>query len=415
MVMRIIAKKIRIMCLVGTLAMLALFAGCNKGSGENDNEQTESTQAPAEERKQQPVTPMPTVEPELDYSDRDASELSLKDAYSDYFPIGVAVNSWQLEDKATLDVITKDFSTFTTENEMKPDYILDHDASIKAKDGMPEIATEKLDEIMTMAEDAGLKMRGHTLIWHSQTPDWLFHKDYDTSKKRVDRDTMLKRMEAYIKKVLTYCKEEHPGVVIAWDVVNEAISDNPGGGLRTDSPWYEVIGDDYIEYAFTYAREYAEEGTKLFINDYGLNGKDKRETMYDIASGLFEKGILDGIGMQSHHDMELAVDDVETTLFLFSQIKGINVQITELDIHNNDNSDAAFAEQAQLYGDLFKLFLYMDKNGYVDITGVTFWGLNDDTTWLTGFRKETSYPLLFDKDNKAKPCYFAIYDALKES
>lgn len=226
---------------------------------------------------------------------------------------------------------------------------------------------------------------------------------------------MLKRMEAYIKKVMTFCKEEHPGVIVAWDVVNEAISDSPGGGYRTDSPWYKVIGEDYIDYAFTYARKYAEEGAALFINDYGLNGKDKRETMYNIASGLFEKGILDGIGMQSHHDMKLNVDDVETSLFMFSQIKGIKVQLTELDIHNNDNSDEAFAEQAKLYGDLFKLLLYMDKNEYVDVTGVVFWGLNDDNTWLTGFRKETSYPLLFDKDNKAKPCYFAIYDALKEN
>ncbi len=413
--MRIIAKNIGILCIVGTLAVSALFVGCNKGSGENDNEQTQSTAAATEERKQQPVTPAPTLDPSMDYSDRDASELSLKDAYSDYFPIGVAVNSWQLSDKDTLEVVTKDFSTFTTENEMKPDYLLDHDASMKAKDGMPEITTEKLDEIMTMAEDAGLKMRGHTLVWHSQTPDWLFYEDYDTSKKYVDKDTMLKRMEAYIKKVMTFCKENHPGVIVAWDVANETISDNPGGGFRTDSPWYEIIGDTYLDYAFTYARKYAEEGAMLFLNDYGLNGKDKRETMYNIASGLFEKGLLDGIGMQSHHDMELNVDDVETSMFMFSQIKGIQVQLTELDIHNNDNSDEAFAEQAQLYGDLFKLLVYMDKNEYVDVTGVTFWGLNDDNTWLTGFRKETSYPLLFDKDNKAKPCYFAIYDAAKEN
>ena len=409
-----VAKKIRILCIVGMLAALALVVGC-KSSGGDDNVQTETTDAPDGERKQQPVTPMPTTDPAIDYSDRDASDMSLKDAYSEYFPIGVAVNSWQLEDSTTMDVITKDFSTITTENEMKPDYILDHDASIKAEDGMPEIATDKMDEIMSMAEDAGLKMRGHTLVWHSQTPDWLFYEDYDISKERVDRDTMLKRMEEYIKKVLTFCKEEHPGVVVAWDVVNEAISDNQGGGYRTDSPWYEVIGEDYIEYAFTYARKYAEEGTKLFINDYGLNGKDKRETMYDIASGLFERGILDGIGMQSHHDMGLVVDDVETSLFMFAQIKGINIQLTELDIHNNDNSDTALAEQAELYGNLFELLLYMDKNGYADITGVTFWGLNDENTWLTGHRKETSYPLLFDKDNKAKPCYFAIYDALKES
>lgn len=107
--MRTIAKKIGILCITGTLAVSAFFVGCNKGSGEGDNEQTQSTAAATEERKQQPVTPSPTLEPSMDYSDRDASELSLKDAYSEYFPIGVAVNSWQLSERILLMLLLRIF------------------------------------------------------------------------------------------------------------------------------------------------------------------------------------------------------------------------------------------------------------------------------------------------------------------
>ncbi len=402
-------KKIAVLLMAGTLAAAAL-SGCGKDKTENENVQVESTEAP---QKQQPVTPVPTQEI-IDYSDRDESECSLYKAYADHFDMGVAVNSWQLADKDTLAVITKDFSTITMENEMKPDYLLDYDATVESKSGMPEIRTETLDEVMTMAEEAGLKMRAHTLVWHSQTPEWLFYEDYDTSKEYVDRDTMLKRMEAYIKKVMTFCKEEHPGLVVAWDVVNEAFSDSPGGGYRGDSPWYLTIGDDYIEQAFTLARKYQEEGAKLYLNDYNCLSKDKRTSIFEEAKKLAEMGVLDGIGMQSHHDMNVSPDELETALFLFSQIEGIDIQLTEMDIHNNDNSDAGFAKQAEVYAKIFEKLVYMEDNGFSEISNVTLWGLTDATTWLTGHRKETSYPLMFNEDNSAKPCYFAILDVIEK-
>ncbi|MCI8308489.1 MAG: endo-1,4-beta-xylanase [Lachnospiraceae bacterium] len=393
-------------CAVVTMFGAILLAGCG-----GNNDKPESTPEAAVEKTEEPAKA--TEAPE-DNKPKDASQMSLKDEYKDLFSIGVAVNSWQLADQETLDVITKDFSSFTCENEMKPDYVLDYDKTIESEDGMPEINTENMDKIMTMAEEAGLKMRGHTLVWHSQTPEWLFHEDYDEDKDYVDKDTMLERMEAYIKKVLTFCNEKHPGTVYAWDVVNEPASDDKG--LREDSPWFKTIGKDYIEKAFEYARKYAGEGVKLFLNDYNTEVNDKRNVLYNVVRNLHEKGLIDGFGMQSHHDREYYnADEVKATITRFAQLEGLEIQLTELDMHYNDNSEEAMTEQAEAYRAMFDILVELDKEGLADITNVTFWGLNDGSTWLTAHKQEDSYPLLFDKDNVAKPCYYSIFDAVAAS
>lgn len=417
--MRLLNKCAVTACTAVLMAAM-MFSGCGNKSDNGNPEATKEAEAENkataddnsgnEANKENNDTPEATEE--SGNTDVNKTAGSLKDAYADLFPVGVAVNSWQLADSAVLDVITKDFSSITTENEMKPDYILDEEATRKAKDKMPVINMDNVDKIMKMAEDAGLKMRGHTLVWHSQTPEWLFHKGYDPEKDYADRDTMLKRMESYISQVLTFCNEKHPGLVYAWDVVNEALSDSENGGLRDDSPWYKTIGEDYIEKAFEFARKYADKDTKLFINDYNLTLAAKRDTMYDLACKLFEKGLIDGIGMQSHHDMNyFDAGAVENALFKYAQIEGIEIQLTELDLHNNDNSEEGFKNQAEMYKQLFDVVVELDSKGMANITNVTFWGLNDSTTWLTNHKGETSYPLLFDEDNKPKPCYYSILEA----
>lgn len=400
-----LSKKITTISCIAVMAAATVLAGCGKSDNSKDKpEVTVQTQAQASEE----ADVKPTEEPDK----QTISAGTIKEAYEKLFTTGVAINSWQLADPDIIEHVKKNYSSITTENEMKPDYILDRDKTLEAEDGLPEINMENVDRIMKMAEDAGLKMRGHTLVWHSQTPEWLFHVDYDEDKDYVDRDTMLARMEAYISKVLTYCNENHPGLVYAWDVVNEAMSDDPEGGLRDDSPWYKTIGEDYIEKAFEYARSYADKDTKLFINDYGLLSDVKRDTMYDVASDLYAKGLIDGIGMQSHHDVkDFKAENLEKALFKFAQIDGIEIQLTELDLHNTDDSDAGLEQQAQIYKSIFDVLVDVDGKDLVNVTNVTFWGLNDSCTWLTGFRKETSYPLLFDGNNQPKPCYYSILEA----
>ncbi len=403
-------KKCLLVGLMTTFMATTMLAGC----GKKDNSEDSATAAPTEEVAEESETESGEEADEPETTETpDASNISLNDTYKDLFTIGVAVNSWQLSDKDTLDVITKDFSSITCENEMKPDYVLDYNATLEASDGLPVINMENVDNIMKMAEDAGLKMRGHTLVWHSQTPDWLFYEDYDIEKDYVDRDTMLKRMEAYIERVLTYCNEEHPGLVYAWDVVNEAASDAPGVH-REDSKWYMTVGEDYVEKAFEFARKYAADDTKLFYNDYGCTGEERRSKICEILAPVYEAGNLDGIGMQSHHDKNLNVFSVKDAIKEFSQFEGIEIQLTELDLHNTDNSEDGFKKQADMYKSLMKIVAEMDMNGDANITNVTFWGLNDSTTWLTGFRKETSYPLLFHEDNTPKPCYFSINEVVAE-
>ena len=184
---------------------------------------------------------------------------------------------------------------------MKPDSLLDGAASEKSSDGMPEINTKKLDQILSRAKENNIPLRGHTLVWHNQTPDWFFSKDYEPSKGLADKDEMRKRMEAYIKKVLTYSQENYPGVVYAWDVVNEAMADE--GGYRTKSHWYEIYGDEsYIEDAFTFARKYADPEVKLFYNDYNEYMPAKRGMITATVKKLKEKGIEDFIEYTADRD-----------------------------------------------------------------------------------------------------------------
>lgn len=336
----------------------------------------------------------------------------LKDAFADDFTVGVAINTYQLTDSDKLEIIQKDFNSITMENEMKPENILDQAGSEGQSDGMPRIKTDNLESILKLAKDNGFKLRGHTLVWHSQTPDWFFRKDYEASNDYVDKDTMSKRMESYIKQVLTFCQEKYPGVVYAWDVVNEAMGD--GGGFRTEgSGWYDIFGEEFIEKAFTYARKYADKDVKLFYNDYNSYEASKRNMIFATVSKLKEKNLIDGIGMQSHWDMEYpSVDNIETAIEKFSEIKGIEIQLTEIDMHNTDDSDEGLKAQAARYKEIFTMLKNMDKKG-ANITNVTFWGLQDDVTWLSSFKGEESFPLLFDADGKAKPVYNSLMEVAK--
>lgn len=338
---------------------------------------------------------------------------TLKDAFADYFKVGVAVNPWQLTDETQSKVITDNFNSITMENQMKPESLLDWEGSENSEDGMPAIKEDVLDMILKEAKDKGLSVRGHTLVWHNQTPAWFFHEDYEEDKPIVDEKTMDQRLESYIKKVITYSQEKYPGVVYAWDVVNEAMGD--GGGYRTDkSMWYDIYEERFIEKAFTFARKYADKDVKLFYNDYNAYEPSKRDMIYATAKKLKDKGVIDGIGMQSHWDMEYPSTHMfENALEKYKEL-GLEIQFTEIDMHNTDDSDEGLKAEAERYKEFFEIIMAHKKNG-LNVTNVTFWGLSDDVTWLTGFKGETSYPLLFDEDLQKKPCYDSIRGVINDA
>ena len=330
---------------------------------------------------------------------------NLKDAFKKDFKVGVAVNPYQLKDEQTKKIILENFNSITMENGMKPEAILDQRASENSKDGMPAINEENLEECLSLAKDNGLVLRGHCLVWHNQTPEWFFCEKYDAGNAKVDKETMKKRMESYIKKVLSFCQEKYPGVVYAWDVVNEACDD--GGGYRTSSLWYEIYGDEsYIEDAFTFARKYADKDVKLFYNEYMPS---KVSTIAELVKKLYDKKLIDGVGFQSHWDMNYPdTGMISDAMQKYSEIGDLEIQFTEVDMHNTDDSEEGLKKLADRYKEFFETIVKADREGKANVTSVTFWGLSDDVTWLTSFKGEDSYPLLFDESHKKKACYDSV-------
>lgn len=346
---------------------------------------------------------------------------TLKTAYIRDFKIGTAVNTWQLEGAGAYAkakaLITSQFNSITMENQMKPESLLSQDNVTRGTDDDVKINEELLNKVLKLASDNGLKLRGHTLVWHSQTPEWFFHQGYDVKKPLVSKAVMRQRMESYIRNVLTYCQTNYPGVVYAWDVVNEVVNDD--GSMRTSSNWYKVYGDaSYVTDAFTFARRYADEEVKLFINDYNEYVAAKRDQIYTLAKALYEAGLCDGVGMQSHYSMSYpTIASVKVAIQKYNQIDPgkFEIQLTELDIHNTYRTASGQKAVASRYQTLFQMLLDSRRNQKINITGVTFWGLTDGDTWLTNFHKETSYPLLFGADYAAKSTYFAVLNTAQRA
>jgi endo-1,4-beta-xylanase len=344
----------------------------------------------------------------------------LAEAYKNYFDIGMGVNDGTLYSEPTKTLILKQFSTITMGNEMKPSYLLDYDTSVSnlSKYNLsPAIKTDKLEKYLLYAKDNGLKVRFHTLVWHQQTPRWFFTENYTKDKEAplVSKDVMLKRLENYIRQVMV-CTSTYPDVIYAWDVVNEAIEPDhkQANGYRvTDNLWYQIIGEDFVEKAFEYARKYSYDDAGLFYNDYNTYITAKTNAIYNLAAKLKAKGLIDGIGMQSHILMTFpSLSSYETAVRKFAEL-GLEINVTELDMHNTQNTSTAFEQQADRYAALFELLVRLKSQGIANITNVTIWGIQDTNTWLTALHGETSYPLLFDGDMKPKPAFYHILDVAK--
>lgn len=328
-------------------------------------------------------------------------DLGLKDYYKEYFPVGVAVSPGALK-RAEGTLIKKHFISMTPENVMKSGPIHPEEARYN---------WEPADQIVAFARKNGMMMRGHTLCWHNQTPDWMF---ITAGGKEVSGEVLLKRLEAHITSVVDRYKDD----VYSWDVVNEAISDKPGEFLR-DSKWLQIIGEEYIARAFEYARA-ADPDAQLFYNDYNVIDSVKREKIYRLVKGLKESGVpIDGVGIQGHWSIyEPSEEVLRATIERFASL-GLQVQITELDVsvypkeHSRrekrpeDEKDNFTPEQEARQAEMYKMFFRVFRD-YEDVLGgVTFWNISDKHSWLDEFpvagRKD--YPLLFDQDLRPKRAY----------
>lgn len=343
---------------------------------------------------------------------------SLSAVYGNYFKVGTAICASNLASPSFMDLVEKHFGeSITFGNELKPDSVLDKNATLayveeNGDDTNPQITLSAAKSLLEYCGKNHIPVRGHVLVWHSQTPDWFFKEGFTDDGDWVSKEKMLVRMENYIKNVMETLATEYPDVEFyAWDVVNEAWTDdgNPrtAGSNNTtsgQSAWVQVFGDNsFIEPAFEYARKYAPEGCKLYYNDYNEYIQGKRNAIYDMAMDLKEKGLIDGIGMQAHLDVSFPTASVfEAALSKFAST-GLDVQITELDATTSDTSEAGFETQAQYYSDIFDAIMkYSDS-----VSAVVLWGVTDDTSW-----RAAKCPLLFDAEFQAKPAFYSIVDGM---
>jgi endo-1,4-beta-xylanase len=339
-----------------------------------------------------------------------SNPLILKDEFTNKYKIGTALSREQIIGKLThvLPFVNQQFNAITPENSMKWERI----------HPKPDVYDfEAADALVEFSNKNNHFITGHTLVWHSQVPDWVFeHKDGTP----LNRTELLQRMEAHINAVAG----RYAGKIDAWDVVNEAL--NEDGSLRK-SKWSTIIGDDFIDQAFIMAAKAAPKA-KLYYNDYNLYKPEKRNGVINLVKRLQSKGIkIDGVGMQAHYSLTTPdFNEVEDSIKAYSDLN-VKVLITELDIsvipfpdENNMGADVSLNfdlqakfnpypnslpasvenELGERYKALFKIF---NKHQEV-IERVTFWGVSDSQTWRNDWpmKGRTDYPLLFDRQLKTK-------------
>jgi len=372
------------------------------------------TEAPTETPTPTEVTPTEVVteEPTPTSAPDPLEGKYLKDLFAEHgLKVGTCLNVQMINRIAVRNILLNNFNSVTMENDMKPEAIFSQSKSQAAGEIVVEFRNDAL-KMLEWAKENNYSMRGHTLVWYSQTPEWIFHEDFDTAKPYVDRDTMLKRMEGYIRDVFKTLEDlGYIDLFYAYDVVNEAWLDN--GQIRK-SHWTDIIGDDYLWYAFYYADKYAPESIDLYYNDF--NEQFKTQTLLNFVNTLVDENgryLIDGIGLQAHL---YTSDDLNSYFNMLDALgaTGLKLQLTELDVclgkyqHPLPGVEENFKPQGRFYYDLINGIFERVDNGTVKMDALTFWGITDNMSW----RKEYK-PLLYNDALRPKYALYGVFQ-LKE-
>ena len=344
----------------------------------------------------------------------------LKGVFEDAFFVGAALNRSQItgEDAAGIELVKNQYNTITSENILKWE-------NVHPEPDRYDFDTA--DQYVQFGEENEMFIVGHTLVWHNQTPQWVFQ---DEEGNELDREKLLERMRDHIHTVVGRYK----GRIDGWDVVNEALNDD--GSLR-QTRWLEIIGDDYISKAFEFAHE-ADPDAELYYNDYSLENPEKRRGAVELVRKLLDEGIpITGVGTQGHFSLEWpSLDQAEATVAVFAEL-GVEVMVTELDIdilpsstdeqgaeitrseeldeglnpYSNGLPDSVQQALAHRYADLFEVY-YRHKDV---VTRITFWGVSDGDSWKNNWpiRGRTNYPLLFDRNHQPKPAFYSVIEEVE--
>lgn len=345
---------------------------------------------------------------------------ALKDVFQGKFVVGAAVNEGQFTERNAGEaaLAKQQFNSITPENVCKWESI--HPQPDRFNWG-------PADAYVEFGQKNKMVVIGHTLVWHSQTPKWVFE---DKDGKPVTREVLLSRMQEHISRVVGRYK----GKIRGWDVVNEALNED---GTMRPTPWFKIIGEDYLLKAFEYAHE-ADPAAELYYNDYSLENPAKLKGALELVKKLKAGGAhITGVGTQTHGNLEFpSAEQAENTIVELGKL-GMKVMITELDItvlpSRRPGTSADVAQRAEAdpalnpyaaglpdeiqqklakrYADLFAV--YVKHAGVVQ--RVTFWGVTDRASWLNNWpiRGRTNYPLLFDREGKPKPAFQAVIGQAK--
>lgn len=383
----------------------------------------------AQEGDRKPVSVAPITQ-------SNSGSVALKDAFRDYFAIGSAVSRSittgrgfrrnEAAVQADIALVKRHFSHLVAENDMKWQLI-------HPRPGEDGYDFGPADAFVAFGEANQMSLAGHTLVWHSQTPDWVFAgthlppadekpvppsrapgpPSFNLNGPRASRDELLSRMRDHIHRVVG----RYRGKIKVWDVVNEAVADG-GSDILRRSPWSVIVGPDFVEKAFEYAHE-ADPTALLRYNDYGLEQREKRRKTIQLIRSLQERKVpIHVIGSQAHCNVSITFEQMDEALTELATL-GLPIHITELDVtaarggqgnvgadinaNAAANSGGVVSEADQrlatAYAGLFRAFVKHHKS----IEFVTFWGPNDANSWRSQGR-----PLLFDGDNRAKPAFDAV-------
>ena len=328
----------------------------------------------------------------------------LKDAYSDYFRVGVAVNQRNITDPDQAALIRREFNSMTAENDMKPQ-------PTEPREG--EFNWQGADRVADFCRKNGIRLRGHCLVWHNQIGQWMYT---DSAGNQASKELLLQRIRRHIRTIV----QRYSDVVYCWDVVNEAITDDPGAkSPYRESRLYQIAGDDFIREAFRAARE-ADPNALLFYNDYNECDPVKSQRIADMVREMKADGVpIDGIGMQGHYNIYGPSEaEVERAIWRFRKVVD-HLHVTELDVRLNHQmggqlefdkeakaTQEKIAMQERQYAALFRAF-----RRHADVIDcVTFWNLSDRDSWLGS----KNYALPFDENYSPKPVYNIIKDWSRE-
>ena len=385
---------------------------------------------------------------------------------------GTAIMSSEISDDTLMELVEKHFNAVTLGNELKPDALFNYQIgqsvdcktiTFKGTELKVPVVNDKNENLDFSRADAMLekilewnnanpknkiRVRGHVLVWHSQTPEWFFHEDYDVAKPYVDKETMNRRLEWFISSVFDHyfgkaANGKYDGLFYGWDVVNEAVngntyrddkvipdeSDTSTSDTRhgSNSMWWRVYkSNEFIINAFKYANKYAPANVELYYNDFGETDNTKCEGIVKLIKDVksAEGTRLDAFGMQAHYNVDgFSAAQFKSVAKKYAQAAG-KVQLTELDFKASSTYDGTaatkeseYTKMAYCHKNLYEAIKAL-KNEGTNVSGLTVWGVIEPNSWLHsqsnvggGANGSAQCPLLFDGNYKAKPAYWAYVDA----